>query len=582
MSGTTIPTLTSFVPGQGVISAAWCNTAVQGGCYLANLRAFTGLPNQTVVMIGYTAQNDGGEGIFVWSSSPGTDDGGITTIVPNGVTTGCWVRQSNLIATSLSLIGNPSIAYSPLGNPDSGGNYNTHSTLVVEGTTTLGNTGREFLVQMGLNATNGAPDTASIGDKVALYPSIVGNGAPGDIWAINALVTLSAGSGSYAAQGIEVDVNNYSYDAAAIGDTFVGGITVTGTTSGSNICTYGLAVEGQGTTGQWEYGLLVSNANGAALYDISGSNATVLATGTHAYGIDFQNATFTTAGITLQSGDANGLVMLPTSGATPIYTFCDASGNFIVGQNANDVFVTSSFLPFTNNSLFCGGANNAWEAVYSYAFNTISDPSLKTNIAPVGGSMIAGSMLDVVNDLRPVTFQWKQPATRMVPGTERKLVHDFEVVTRTIEDHEVRDGKAYAIKRTIEEKRHLYDDVPVHDGNGAPVMGWLPKKLDHLADVVPREQKTHRVPRMVERDVPAMVPQPVEGAARTQWGFLAPDVKEVIARRTGVDFGGVSVTPEGLHTLDPMQLLPILTRALQEADAKIEALAARVSQLEPH
>jgi hypothetical protein len=581
MSGTSVPYLTQFAPGQGVIPAAWCNTVMQAGCYLANLRAFSGLPNQSVYMIGYSAQADGGQGTFCWSANAGTDDGGVTTIVPYGVTQGCWIRlveNANIIApSSLSIIGNPSIAYSPLGNPDSGGNYNTHSTLVVEGTTTLGNTGREFLVQMGLTATDGAPDTANLGDKVALYPSIVGSGSPGNIWAINPLVTLSSGSGSYCAQGLEVDINNYSYNAATVGDTFVGGITITGTTSGANICTYGLSVEGASTTGQWQYGVLITSANQSAIWDSSGSTSVVLATGTHAYGLDFQGATFTTAGISLASGDANGLVFLPTSGATPVYTYCDANGNLLLGQNSDNVVSCSSLIPLTNNTVFLGDPSMAWEAVYSYAFNTISDPSLKTNIGPVGASM-----LDVVNELKPVTFEWRQPATRMVPGTERKLVHDYEIVTRTVDDHEIRDGRAYKVTRTVEAKAHLYDDIPVHHDNGDPVIGHLPAKLKHLRQGMPQEQATHRVPRMVERDVPAMVPQPVEDAPRTQWGFLAPEVKEVIARRTGMDFAGVSVSPDGLHTLDPMQLLPILTRALQEADAKIEALTARVSQLEPH
>jgi hypothetical protein len=93
MSGTSVPYLQQFVPGQGVIPAATLNTFVQGGCYLANLRAFTGLPNQNVQMIGFTAINDGGQGTFVWSGNTGTDDGGVTTIVPYGVTQGCWLRQ---------------------------------------------------------------------------------------------------------------------------------------------------------------------------------------------------------------------------------------------------------------------------------------------------------------------------------------------------------------------------------------------------------------------------------------------------------------------------------------------------------
>lgn len=93
MSGTSIPYLQTFSPGQGVIPAASLNTFMQGGCYLANLRTFTGLPNQTVQMIGFTAQSDGGQGTFVWSTNTGTDDGGVTTIVPYGVVAGCWLRQ---------------------------------------------------------------------------------------------------------------------------------------------------------------------------------------------------------------------------------------------------------------------------------------------------------------------------------------------------------------------------------------------------------------------------------------------------------------------------------------------------------
>jgi hypothetical protein len=93
MSGTEVPTLVNFTPGQGVIPAAWLNTVVQGGCYLANLRSFAGLLNQTVQMIGFTAQGDGGQGTFVWSGNPGTDDGGVSCIVPYGNTSGCWLRQ---------------------------------------------------------------------------------------------------------------------------------------------------------------------------------------------------------------------------------------------------------------------------------------------------------------------------------------------------------------------------------------------------------------------------------------------------------------------------------------------------------
>jgi hypothetical protein len=479
---------------------------------------------------------------------------------------------------SLEIIGNPSILYSPLGNPDNAQNpnFNTHSTVVIEGTTAFGNTGREFLVQMGLNVTNGAPDTQNLGDKVALYPSVVGASNAGAIWAINPLVNLNAGSGSYAAQGIEVDVNNFSYNANALGTDFVGGITITGVSSSGNICTYGLGVEGVSTTGQWQYGILIQSANGAGIYDISGSESLLTAGGTHGYGLYFQGADFLVAGITLQSGLTNAIVYVPTSGAAPVYNYTDSVGNYFLAQNAPNVFTLSSVLCYNTNSIYCGGPSNAWKGVYSYSYNTVSDPSLKKNITP-----IQHSMLDVVNDLQPVTFQWKDPGYSMVPGTERQRVHDFEMVTTEVDHHEVRDGKAYLVKRQVEEKRHLYDEIPVHDENDQPIRGFVPEKLDHLAGSMPPDQiRTHRVARMVDKDVPAMVAVPDDpNAARTQWGFLAPDVQQAVMRRTGLDFGGVSQS-DGIHTLDPTQLVPILWKACQELSAKLDALSARVTQAE--
>ena len=88
-----VPFLSTWSPGQGVVGASWLNTAMQGGAMLADLRAFTGLVNMTVQMIGFSAQGDGGQGTFCWSNNPGTDDGGVTCIVPYGVTQGCWLRQ---------------------------------------------------------------------------------------------------------------------------------------------------------------------------------------------------------------------------------------------------------------------------------------------------------------------------------------------------------------------------------------------------------------------------------------------------------------------------------------------------------
>lgn len=66
----------------------WCVTAAQ-------LKAFTpnpAVPNLLVYLQGYSAAGDGGQGFFYWNTVTGTDDAGLTTIVPSGSTAGCWTR----------------------------------------------------------------------------------------------------------------------------------------------------------------------------------------------------------------------------------------------------------------------------------------------------------------------------------------------------------------------------------------------------------------------------------------------------------------------------------------------------------
>lgn len=96
--------------GAAPITAPNFNTLVQGGGTLATLRGFTGIQYMTVYMIGYVSPNDGGEGNFYWNTVTGTDDGGVTTIVPNGSTSGCWSRlgtaPSSNAYTSSSVNGN--------------------------------------------------------------------------------------------------------------------------------------------------------------------------------------------------------------------------------------------------------------------------------------------------------------------------------------------------------------------------------------------------------------------------------------------------------------------------------------------
>jgi len=109
--------------GAAPVTADGFNTFCQFQINYSGLKGFTGLANMTVYMQGYTSPNDGGQGMFYWSTTTGTDDGGVTTIVPNGSTSGCWLRSApNLI------IGVTTNSNAPTGFV---GEYQTNSTYGV-------------------------------------------------------------------------------------------------------------------------------------------------------------------------------------------------------------------------------------------------------------------------------------------------------------------------------------------------------------------------------------------------------------------------------------------------------------------
>jgi hypothetical protein len=104
-----VPALSAYQQGQGVIPADGLNSFVQGGALLADLRAFPGLANMTVWVLGNTVANDGGAGMFYWDANSTRSDDGTTTIAPMGVAVGRWRRQIG---------GNVGIVVQPSGGDD--------------------------------------------------------------------------------------------------------------------------------------------------------------------------------------------------------------------------------------------------------------------------------------------------------------------------------------------------------------------------------------------------------------------------------------------------------------------------------
>lgn len=95
------PALYNYANGLLQVSADNLNTFVQSCTNMADLRAFAA--NNTAIMVyvrGTTTPDDGGQGAFYWNATvKGTDDNGITTVVPTGVALGCWSRLSISIST---------------------------------------------------------------------------------------------------------------------------------------------------------------------------------------------------------------------------------------------------------------------------------------------------------------------------------------------------------------------------------------------------------------------------------------------------------------------------------------------------
>lgn len=79
------------------------------------------------------------------------------------------------------------------------------------------------------------------------------------------------------------------------------------------------------------------------------------------------------------------------------------------GVNAIGIYSTTNIVPLNDNYTRCGNAGNSWLNVYSYAWTTSSDPSLKQDIEPVRSTLAAVLALD------PKTYRWKDG-----PDTERR------------------------------------------------------------------------------------------------------------------------------------------------------------------
>jgi len=173
----TAPSLASYTNGISQVSGDNLNTFAQWSVTYAQLKAFTPNPavtNLLVYMQGYSAAGDGGQGFFYWSTTTGTDDSGVTTIVPSGSTAGCWVRIPSSV-----------VAYTPQTVSNASGNVNLTAANV---------TNQVLLFSGGTTPTNTFPSASAI---IGALPGMQA-GSIRDLLVINTnsgTTTLAAGSG---------------------------------------------------------------------------------------------------------------------------------------------------------------------------------------------------------------------------------------------------------------------------------------------------------------------------------------------------------------------------------------------------
>lgn len=200
---------------------------------------------------------------------------------------------------NISLQGNPGLTTAPTGNPPS-----TLSSAVIQGNATSAN-GREFLINLGLTSAVGSGGTAG-NDKVTLYSGLVANSGTANVWSVNTVLTMSAGSGSYTAQGYELDFNNLNANlGAADGATGLAapaayGLSITGASTFSSTA----AMLISGNTNQWHRGIVLANASvqDSSFQDLVSSTISLDIRGSHTYGLDLRNGAFSGAPIRLGFG----------------------------------------------------------------------------------------------------------------------------------------------------------------------------------------------------------------------------------------------------------------------------------------
>ena len=198
----TAPKLTTYNTGTPAtaITGDQLNTFIQSCDNMAQLRAFPAAPGQMVYVRGFSTLNDGGQGFFYYTLGTGTDDGGITTVVPATYPPAYWYRSSGLNTISQNFVRNTTVGQTVIT-----ANYTPGYVLVyLNGV---------LLAPSDYTATNGTTITLSVA---------AGSNDTVDVFSLSTISIYNAATTSLS-NVASVSLSNYANDtAAAAGGVQVG------------------------------------------------------------------------------------------------------------------------------------------------------------------------------------------------------------------------------------------------------------------------------------------------------------------------------------------------------------------------
>lgn len=516
------------------------------------------------------------------------------------------------------LLGGPLATFSPVGN---GWATKGFFNLLFDDTNESVSV-RQFDFALGANYSKGTPGTGGgsesgpgdEGAKCLMYGGV--NMRPGcyKAWTQNLLMHLAEGVTPEYVNIVEFDIDNHSGQSfgtgigtAGLTGAAVWGVTINGGNPAAHTVTGAQAIISSAAGPIYERGYVVAPGAvvQAAFDDYSNGTASYRDLGSHEYGVDLSGA-YSAMGVRVPNGVSYGAKRNNNTNAALMAL--DASNNLQLGASGvTDTFVGTSLYPNADNAKALGGGSLRFSAIYlATAPIVTSDPEQKTDMRRVS-DYDYGPIFDAVSGW---SYQFKVGGQEQVLAPCIETVQATETVEVAEEYIEIIDGAAVRQVRMITEERPLWDELPLVDAEGAPILREVVEldvddqgvqrmirvrtparddagnpMVDEQGEPVfviseqPAKRKrmipaTHRVARMVKKEI--LKETYVDRAgARRHWGFDADEIA-AIGDILGEDFAGYVVGENGEKFIRPDQLAPFLWEEVKALRRRVSALENRV------